>query len=270
MMSNTPDYLQTNQALWNKMTSAHLESDFYALEAFKRGQSSLNQPEIDLLGDIRGKKILHLQCHFGQDSLSLARMGAEVTGIDLSDQAIEQARILANELQLDARFIQSDVLSLDQKLEDTFDIVFTSYGVIGWLPDLEPWGKIINHFLKPAGKFVMVEFHQMVWMFDSQFEKVKYGYFNDQPYVEEIETTYADDNAPINKLSYQWNHSISDVVTALIAQDLKLKHLKEYDYSVYDCFDRSKLIAVDGGYQIRGMEGKLPMMFSTVAQKQAK
>jgi 2-polyprenyl-3-methyl-5-hydroxy-6-metoxy-1,4-benzoquinol methylase len=112
--------------------------------------------ELELLGNVKGLSILHLQCHFGQDSLSLARMGAHVTGIDLSDKAIKTAQELNAELHLNAEFICSDIYDLPQHLNKQFDIVFTSYGTIGWLPDLNKWAQIIHHFLKPEGKFIFV------------------------------------------------------------------------------------------------------------------
>lgn len=258
-------YLHVNRELWNKMTAVHVETDFYGMEDFKKGKSSLQAIELELFEELRGKKILHLQCHFGQDTLSLARMGAQVTGVDLSDQAIEEAKRLADELGISARFIQSDIFQLDKILHETFDYVFTSYGVIGWLPELESWGKIINHFLKPGGKFLMVEFHQMVWMFDEDFSQITYSYFNDGALIEEVESSYADSNSVIKQQSYQWNHNIAEVISALLEQKLTIQHFKEYDYSPYNCFNNT--VKTEKGYQIKGYEGKIPMIFSIIAKK---
>jgi 2-polyprenyl-3-methyl-5-hydroxy-6-metoxy-1,4-benzoquinol methylase len=140
------DYIKANKELWNKRTGFHVLSEFYNVEAFIKGESSLNAIELDLLGNVKGKKILHLQCHFGQDSLSLARMGAKVTGVDLSDKAIEKAKELSVQLDLDARFICSDLYELPTILDEQFDLVFTSYGTIGWLPDLDKWGAVVSRF----------------------------------------------------------------------------------------------------------------------------
>ncbi|WP_370514489.1 class I SAM-dependent methyltransferase [Formosa sp. L2A11] len=136
-MNPEHDYKAVNKDTWNAKTEAHLVSDFYDVEGFINGNSSLNAIELDLLGDVKGKKILHLQCHFGQDSLSLARLGAHVTGVDLSDVAIKNAKKLANTLELNTTFICCDLYELPNYLDDTFDIVYTSYGTIGWLPDIE-------------------------------------------------------------------------------------------------------------------------------------
>ncbi|MCC7297291.1 MAG: class I SAM-dependent methyltransferase, partial [Bacteroidia bacterium] len=151
------NYLETNRDSWNKRTEIHYSSAFYDLEGFIAGKSSLQDIELQLLGDIQNKSVLHLQCHFGQDTLSLARMGAEVTGVDFSDAAIKKATELAEIVQQKARFICADIYNLPAHLNEHFDIVFTSYGTIGWLPDLEKWAKIVSHFLKPGGSFVFAE-----------------------------------------------------------------------------------------------------------------
>ena len=148
-MENLPDYLEINKQTWNNKTEVHIDSEFYDNENFLKGKSSLNAIELKLLGDFSNKKILHLQCHFGQDSLSLARLGAKVTGVDLSDQAIEKAKEFNEKLNLDAQFICCDVYDLPNHLDEKFDIVFTSYGTIGWLPDLTKWANLVSKFLKP-------------------------------------------------------------------------------------------------------------------------
>lgn len=165
MTANT-NYIEKNRQSWNQRTELHVTSAFYDVPGFINGASSLKDIELQLLGDVTGKTILHLQCHFGQDTLSLARLGATVTGIDLSDKAIEAARELAQKVQQDATFICCDLYDLPNYLDEQFDIVFTTYGTIGWLPDLDKWAKIVSRYLKPGGQFVFVEFHPVAWMFD--------------------------------------------------------------------------------------------------------
>src|SRR5687767_3921500 len=135
-MDKSQNYIEINRALWNERTRHHVSSAFYDMEGFMAGNTSLKEIELPLLGDVKGKSVLHLQCHFGQDSLSLSRMGAKVTGIDLSEAAIEKAREINKDLGLDAEFIVSDVYETPSKLNKQFDIVFTTYGTIGWLPDM--------------------------------------------------------------------------------------------------------------------------------------
>ncbi|HRZ31212.1 MAG TPA: class I SAM-dependent methyltransferase, partial [Flavobacterium sp.] len=221
-MENLPDYININKETWNKKTAVHIASDFYNNEAFLNGKSSLNRFEIDLLGDVSQKKILHLQCHFGQDTLSLARLGAKVTGIDFSDQAIEKAKEYSKQLDLDATFICCDVYDTPNYLDEKFDIVFTSYGTIGWLPDMDKWAAVVSHFLKPEGKFVFVDFHPVVWMFDDDFKEVFYHYFKSEPIIEEETGTYADKKASLIQKTISWNHSISEVVNALIENGLTI------------------------------------------------
>src|SRR5690606_3899602 len=168
--SDSMTYLDKNRALWNARVAAHVNSDFYDMAGFRAGKSSLKPPELRLLGDLSGKSVLHLQCHFGQDTLSLARMGAEVTGLDFSDEAIRTARALAEELQLPASFVCGDLYDAPALLQRQYDVVFTSYGVIGWLPDLNRWAEVVASCLKPGGRFVFAEFHPVVWMLDDELE----------------------------------------------------------------------------------------------------
>jgi len=154
------EWFALNRASWNARTPVHLRSRFYDLEAFKAGQTSLKPIELEQVGDVRGKSLLHLQCHFGQDTLSWARLGARVTGLDLSDVAIAEARALASGLGIRARFVEGNVYDAPALLGgERFDVVFTSYGVVGWLPRLEPWARAIAASLAPGGTFHGVEFH---------------------------------------------------------------------------------------------------------------
>ena len=191
-MPTPNNYIEINRQSWNSRIETHIKSEFYDLDSFLKGRSSLNDIELNLLGDIKGKNVLHLQCHFGQDTISLSRLGAEVTGVDFSDKAIESARQIAKETGSNAKFICCDIYDLPNHLDEKFDIVFTSYGTIGWLPDLDKWAKVIANFLKPNGQFVFVEFHPVVWMFDDDFEKIAYSYFNTGAIVETENGTYAD------------------------------------------------------------------------------
>ena len=152
-MNKYSDYFEANKKLWNQRTIVHKDSSFYNLAGFKAGENVLTPIELNELGDVKGKKMLHLQCHFGMDSLNWARLGADVTGVDLSDEAIKEAKQLNDELAMNAKFICCNVYDLKEHLDEKFDIVFTSYGTIGWLPDLDKWAGLIAHYLKPGGTF---------------------------------------------------------------------------------------------------------------------
>ena len=260
------DYVDTNKKAWNVKTLFHVSSLFYNQADFLAGKNSLNEIELKFRGDVPGKKILHLQCHFGQDTLSLARMGAHVTGVDFSDVAINIARENADTLGLDASFICCDLYQLHDFLDDRFDIVYTSYGTISWLPDLDRWAEIIAHFLKPGGHFVFVEFHPVVWMFNNDFTKVAYSYSKDEPIVEIEKGTYADMNAPIEMETISWNHSLSEVVSSLLKQHLHLDVFEEYNYSPYDVFvDMEEVFP--GKFQLKMFGDKVPLVYALVAHK---
>lgn len=144
-------YVQANRTLWNAWTLLHEKSEEYDLAGFRGGRCALKPVELAELGDIEGKSMLHLQCHFGLDTLSWARRGVRVTGVDLSDDAIRLARSLSSELGIPADFIRSDLGDLHLVLDEKFDIVFTSYGVLPWLPDIRAWGETVARFLVPGG-----------------------------------------------------------------------------------------------------------------------
>lgn len=227
-----------NRDTWNKKVAVHAASDFYNLKDFQKGKSSLNKYELEALGNVEGKSLLHLQCHFGQDTLSWSRMGAICTGVDLSDEAITLAQNLNNELDLDANFVCCNVLDTSSFISETFDIVFTSYGTIGWLPDLKPWAKMIAERLKPGGLFYMVEFHPIAWMFDYTVSPpvMKYGYDQKEAIYEEYEGTYADTNSKMMSKEYGWNHSLGEVISSLSEAGLHIEYLREHEASPYDIF----------------------------------
>lgn len=258
------EVFEANRKLWNARTPHHLTSRMYVVEGFVAGRNSLTAFELDLLGDVRGKNILHLQCHFGQDTLSLARMGASVTGLDISDAALNEARKLAARCGLKASWVLSNVIDHRPELDGRFDIVFTSYGTIGWLPDLEPWGANIRRYLKPGGRVVFVEFNPAVWMFDNDFTHVAYSYFNREVIVEEEQGTYAERSAPIKLASYGWNHDLGEVLSALLEVGLRIDRFTELDGSPHDSFAKT-VKGPDGLYRIKGMEGKLPMVYGLSA-----
>lgn len=260
------NYLEINKKSWNAKVEPHLKSDFYFVDEFLKGRSSLNSIELELLGNIKGKTILHLQCHFGQDSISLSRMGAEVTGIDLSDKAIETAKDLAQQCGTGTKFICSDVYELPNILDQQFDIVYTSYGTIGWLPDLDKWAGVISHFLKPGGKFIMAEFHPVVWMFDDDFTKVAYNYFNEKPIIETYEGTYADQSAEIVQEYVMWNHSLAEVLQSLLQNGTDLKTFREFDWSPYPCFRHVEEFE-KGKWRIPQFGNKIPIVFALAAEK---
>ncbi len=255
-------YFNVNQALWDQKVDAHKTSEFYDLEGFKKGNTSLKEIELDEIGHlVKNKSMLHLMCHFGQDSLSWARMGAQVTGVDLSSKAIELARELNQELGLNARFICSNVYDTRQHLEEQFDIVFSSYGVLAWLSDLDAWAKVVADSLKPGGFFYIAEFHPVLYLFDFDSLRIEYAYFNQgEPYEEIIEGTYAAPDATLTHKEYFWQHSFDEILSALLNQGLQLESFREYPFSPYNCFPNLEEVE-PGRYHIKGFPVKLPHVF---------
>lgn len=265
-MEDNTNYFEVNKATWNKKVDVHAESDMYKMKAFKSGETSLMPYELKALGDVSGKSLLHLQCHFGQDTLSWSRMGARVVGVDLSDEGVKLATQLNDELQLNAEFVCCNVLDTSTHILETFDIVYTSYGVIGWLPDLNPWAKMIAERLKVGGAFYIVEFHPILWMFNyaDGESKMTYHYNRKEVIYEEYKGTYADQGSKMVSREYGWNHGLSAVVNALVEAGLKIEYLNEYDESPYDVFPN--LIKLDNG-MFKMKDQLFPMLFEIKATK---
>ena len=259
------DYLETNAAHWDTMVDVHWESPFYDVPGWLAGRDTLPALDVQWLPALDGKRLLHLQCHFGQDTLSLARRGAKVTGADISARAIERAHELAGLANLEATFVRSDLYGLPQHLRGTFDVVYTSWGTIGWLPDLERWASVIDHFLAPGGQLVFLEFHPMLWMYGRDRNRFEYSYFNRGPITEEETQSYTGASKPPTR-EVGWNHPLGEVLGALLGRGLQLEGFEEYDYVPYPSFSDSVEIE-PGKYQWRGFEGVLPMSYALRARK---
>jgi len=261
--------MQTNLARWNELVGVHVRArDTYDLDAFRAGRSTLTPIELEEVGDVLGKRLLHLQCHFGMDTISWARQGAAVVGVDFSAEAISLSRKLDADLGTKAEFVCSDVYDLPGKLEGKFDVVFTSYGVLCWLPDLTAWGKVISHFLEPGGFFYIVELHPVGGMLDDRGEGlvVSEPYFDIGPIGETRDGSYADPNAVVeHKTSYQWRHSLSDVINALADSGLRVEFLHELPFSTFQWLP-SMVKGEDGCWRVPGHDN-VPFLFSLKASK---
>jgi SAM-dependent methyltransferase len=267
-----------NEELWNAWTAVHSAGDFYDLEGFKAGGVRIRPYEIELLGDVTGKSLLHLQCHFGIDTLSWARLGARVTGADLSPDAIELARMLADELGFpDARFVRSNLYDLPNALEGTFDVVYTSLGVLGWLPDIRAWARVVAHFLAPGGTFFITEAHPVMNAFENEGVepgelRLTYPYWeHDNPLTFAVKGSYADPDADVGDLTeHSWDHGMGEIVTALIDAGLRIDKLIEYPFLEWKVdFLVEEAPGNDRWVLPPGTLGELPLMFSLLASKPA-
>ncbi len=260
--------LETNRANWNERTPVHADSAFYDVAGFKAGRNTLKDIERAEVGDVAGKSLLHLQCHFGLDTMSWARLGARATGVDFSNAAIDLARGLNEEVGAEARFICANVYDLPGVLDEEFDIVFTSYGVLVWLPDLDRWAEVISRHLRPGGVFYLVEFHPVLTTYEPTARGDAlpvYSYFRQELFIPGGEHTYAGAER-IPSPNYEWQHSLGEIVTALVHAGLRLEFLHEFPYCHYQALP-AMVQGADGWWRFPENNDSIPQMFSIRARK---
>lgn len=260
-------YTKANLILWEGWTDINRNSKLYRLDEFKAGANVLKSIELEELTDVAGKSLLHLQCHFGLDTLSWARMGANVTGIDFSPKAIELAKSLADECGIPGRFICTELYRLPEVLSEQFDIVFTSYGAIAWIGDMNRWAEIIASRLKPGGVFYMVEFHPLFSVIDDAGVSIKFPYFSSsEPMEFKKERSYSDPDAEFTADAYEWSHSLGEVVTALVDAGLTIEFLHEFPYSPTK---GAPCLVEDspGRFVLERYPGLVPLTYSVQARK---
>jgi SAM-dependent methyltransferase len=261
-------HMERNRALWDELVGVHVQApNSYDIESFKAGRETLKPIELEEIGNVAGKRLLHLQCHFGMDTISWARHGASTVGVDFSPDAIALARQLSAETSANADFVCSNIYELPERLEGEFDIVYTSYGVLCWLPDLDAWGKVIDHFLAPGGFFYIVEQHPVGGMFsDRDGELVaSESYFNAGPVEETSDGSYADRTAVLqNKTSYQWQHPLSEIINAVATNGLDVEFLHEFPFCMFRWLP-SMVKSDDGWCRIPGRDD-VPFLFSLKAR----
>jgi SAM-dependent methyltransferase len=273
------EWLRANMAVWDELAEVHAASTFYDVEGFKKGRETLTSIELEELGpDVgEGTRLLHLQCHFGLDTLSWARHGATVTGVDFSEEAVGLARRLADEVGLSsrARFLQANVYELPDALEGEFDVVFTSWGVLTWLSDLRRWAQVAARYVRPGGIFYLAEFHPFAFILDDREGRtdlrIGYPYFQGpEPLRFDEPGSYAEPDAQTrNTVTYEWNHPLGDIVTSLIEAGLELEHLHEFPYTrglTFPFLEKGP----DGWERVRGHGEDYPLSFSLRARRSAR
>lgn len=272
--------LELNRVHWDESTRVHLRGDLYGLETFKAGGCRLHRVELEEVGDVKGKRLLHLQCHFGLDTLSWARRGAVVTGVDFSTESIAAARQLAVDTRVEAEFVCSDLYELPEALLSfhSFDVVYTSYGVLCWLPDLAPWAALIARYLKPDGFFYIAEAHPCARMFPLDEDLPKTGgfrpwlsYFHDDAGIRwPAGADYADPEGLPTPPSHDWQHSMGDIVNALIGAGLTIEWLHEFPFCAWKVVAGCEIVERSSSGQVYygrpPSEPQLPLMFSIRAR----
>lgn len=244
------DYVKINRDSWNERTKIHVLSNFYDVKGFIAGASSLTEIELAEVGAVEGKKLLHLQCHFGLDTLSWARKGAIVTGVDLSPIAIEKANQIKHETKLEGDFVCADIYAFGESVQPEYDIVFTSYGALCWLPCLEKWASTIANSLKSGGVFYIAEFHPVYDLVAG------YSYFHSSTPDIEAEGTYTENCDGKKHTLVTWAHPLSEVINALIKAGISIDHVNEFPFSPYNCFEgleereKGKYYLAKSGYDV--------------------
>jgi len=273
-MTSREDAFRDNNALWDEWTLIHETSAFYDLEGFKRGGIRLRLDELDEIGPVDGLDVLHLQCHFGLDTLSFARLGARVTGVDFSGAAIDLARRVADEIGFpEARFVRSNVYDLPDVLAADFDLVYTSRGVLGWLPDIGAWARVVAHFVRPGGRFYITEIHPIAQAFENEGVapgelRLSYPYWeHDAPLTFPVQGSYADPTAAVAATAeHGWDHGLGEIVSALVEAGLEIRSLREFPFCEWrlDFLEERD----DGRWRLPGDgDGRMPLFFSILATK---
>lgn len=257
------EWLELNRLAWDERVPLHVGSAFYDTETFLAGRSSLRAFERDEVGAVDGKTLLHLQCHFGQDTLSWAREGARVTGLDFSEPAVEQARRLATEAGIDAEFVVANVYDAAEAVGGrTFDVVYTGLGALVWLPDIARWAAACSSLVAPGGFLYLAEFHPIIDVFDDDELEVVEPYFGVEARRWDTPGSYVDHEAATeHNTTWEWTHPISEVVTALIEVGLRLEFLHEHPMTLWQRFPFLERRG-DGTFHLPAGQPSLPMLYS--------
>jgi len=264
------NYKYSNLKFWDSIVQEHVQSEFYDVPGFLEGKTSLDSLELELVGDVNGQTLLHLQCHFGLSTLSWARLGAVATGVDFSPAAITAANELSRKSGIHARFVESNIYNISSTLDDEYDIVFASYGVLCWLPDLKEWAKEITHCMKKGGRFHLVEYHPLMTSLDSGEGKdvvLRNSYFNEGVEIFEAEGSYATPDSSIKNSTFEWSHSIGEVITALIGAGLNIDNFAEYPYATDGGFVSYLRKSEDGRWRVPDHKWGVPLSYSLSASK---
>lgn len=256
-------FFTSNKESWNRKTELHYNSDFYNVGDFMKGDLSLYSIEINELTEVKNKSILHLQCHFGLDSFSWERLGADVTGVDFSKKSIEVANSIKNELESKADFLCANVYDLNEEILDKkFDIIYSSYGAITWLPDLEEWVNIIDKYLKPGGVFYIVDFHPLLICYNHlENNTISNSYFNDKEIVKSYSGTYTNFDANIETKEYTWNHSIGEIINAFLKFNFRIDFFNEFPFIPFNCFPNLVKDEKENNWKLN-RQPDIPLVFS--------
>ncbi|MDD1976976.1 MULTISPECIES: class I SAM-dependent methyltransferase [Pseudomonas] len=270
------DSMELNRRSWDERAPLHAESVDYEVEQFiahPQHLSAVVRFDVPRLGDIRGLRTVHLQCHIGTDTLSLARLGAEVCGLDYSSQSLAQARRLAERCGAKIDFVESDVYAADQVLTPgSFDMVYTGIGALCWLPSIEPWARTVAALLKPGGRLFLREGHPMLLAVNEDYQDrlvIEYPYFERQaPLVWGSDQTYVETATPlVHTVTHEWNHGLGEVITALLGHGLQITALVEHDSIPWEALPGQMSKNAQGEWALDKERWRLPLSYTLQAMK---
>lgn len=270
------DSIAVNLASWDERAPMHAASPGYAVQRFLDDPEHLSgvvRFDVPRLGDISGLRGVHLQCHIGTDTISLARLGARMTGLDFSPAAVAEGRRIAERTGADVDFVESEVYTaLDVLPREGFDLVFTGIGALCWLPDIRRWAHVVAELLKPGGRLFLREGHPMLWTIDERTADplvVAYPYFETaQPLVFAEEMTYVEtEERLVNTVTHSWNHGIGEVVSALLAEGLRLTMLQEHTSVPWQALNVGMVQDEHGEWRMSAHPERLPLTYTLQAVK---
>lgn len=290
-MDTEPDYLTVNRANWDSRAPIHVKN--YGIDRLLADPTALSAVvafDVPRLGDISGLDVLHLQCHIGTDTLSLHRLGGRLTGLDFSSASLAEARWLAEQAGAPIEYVESDVYSAPEALAGRqFDLVFTGIGAIGWLPDIRRWAQVVAGLLRPGGRLFIREGHPVLWASvavrlgadpEDRVQQpsltaaggltvaLELPYFEDsEPVIWNDDTTYAGDELVASPQTMEWNHGLSEVITALIDAGLRLTSLTEHDSVPWEALPGLMELGEDGEYRLKNRPNRLPASYTLTAVK---
>ena len=267
------EYRLVNRDNWDSRVDIHYGSELYGVERFTSNPDhigSIVDFDKDIVGDVTGKRLLHLQCHIGTDTLSWARLGADVTGVDFSEKSIEAARRLSRESSTPGRFVVAELYDSPSVVDETFDIVYTGVGAICWLPDIRGWAEVVSSFLEPGGTFFIREGHPIMWALDWEDQEnltLKYPYFEGSPPLEfSDDSTYAGEGSLEHPKTFDWAHGVAETLQALIDAGLRIDQVADYDFCEWQGIDQM-VLGDDERWRLPEGQERLPLMWSVLATK---
>ncbi len=266
------EFREDNRANWDDRVAGHITG--YRVDRYLVDPGHLSNViefDRDRLGDITGQDVLHLQCHIGTDTLSLARLGATVTGIDFSPKAIEAARDLFAKTDTPGRFFVSELYDAPAALDEQFDMVYTGVGALNWLPDIDGWAGVVDHFTRRGGRLFITEGHPVAWALDQDRDDrllvLGFPYFEGRRQTWDMDASYAGDARLTKTIAHEWNHGLGEIFTSLLDRGFGIRQFVEHDrvcWRMHEWMDEIQ----EGWFQFPAeLRDQVPLMYTLIADK---